>query len=320
MTAFGQTNWNGSDFGYYANEKPVFYGGSSIPPADGILPHQHTIGYIMYFYLSTGGISILSCSVFTAQYKHKAVLKRLSLSVSKGQKVHGFSLWWQVGVPILMLVGIECILVVIWAIITEVRQGNVVFDSHHYMYACQTPQKHQIISIVLIVYNSLLLCVAAAYAIATRGVEVVTGESAFTSVIVSTFSVMAVVVIPVLQSETNPIRILALQTTALWVASMISMGYVFIPAAYTVFSDIQRMQRSFAVLPTSKAASISAVGSEGNVTNSGSKATSGKNRGMIKSIIQTSILNSTILITNQAVRFQPLVMCPHKPKRTISVI
>ncbi|KAJ3009928.1 UNVERIFIED_CONTAM: hypothetical protein HDU68_002414 [Siphonaria sp. JEL0065] len=87
MTAFGQTNWDGSDFGYYANEFPVFYGGSTQPPPDGsftlteLVVTQGWIGKLLYFYLASGAIFIVVCHVFTIRYKRKGIVKRLSLQV-----------------------------------------------------------------------------------------------------------------------------------------------------------------------------------------------------------------------------------------------
>ncbi|KAJ3402256.1 hypothetical protein HDU80_005245 [Chytriomyces hyalinus] len=87
MTVFGQTDVNATTFDYYPNTFPVFYGGSSIPPADGphlVLPRKYLFsttnkgGKLMLFFIISGSAVTMSTLAFTFSFRHQKTIIRTS--------------------------------------------------------------------------------------------------------------------------------------------------------------------------------------------------------------------------------------------------
>ncbi|KAJ3242666.1 hypothetical protein HDU78_001335 [Chytriomyces hyalinus] len=87
MTVFGQTDVNATTFHYYPNTFPVFYGGSSIPPADGphlVLPRKYQFsptnkgGKLMLFFIISGSAVAMSTLAFTFSFRHQKTIIRTS--------------------------------------------------------------------------------------------------------------------------------------------------------------------------------------------------------------------------------------------------
>ncbi|KAJ3242659.1 hypothetical protein HDU78_001328 [Chytriomyces hyalinus] len=84
---FGETDFAGTNFSYYPNSKPVFYGGSSIPPKDG--PEIPTIyewsanlsnkeGVVLVVLFCTSMILTLLCLYLTMAFSKKRTIRRSS--------------------------------------------------------------------------------------------------------------------------------------------------------------------------------------------------------------------------------------------------
>ncbi|KAI9351520.1 periplasmic binding protein-like I [Obelidium mucronatum] len=86
ITVFGQTNTNGTDFYYYDSVKPVFFGGSSIPPPDGPIVIVHPLFSLQVYFgpillaMSAAGILLcLSFWAFLLKYRRHILVKSLGV-------------------------------------------------------------------------------------------------------------------------------------------------------------------------------------------------------------------------------------------------
>ncbi|KAJ3070668.1 hypothetical protein HDU98_006312 [Podochytrium sp. JEL0797] len=179
MTAFGQTNLNGTSFEYIS---PIFNGVS-------------TGSCIARVWFQVIGYSIVVGSmIMKMQLGYKLVLSN--------QKVgKGFNTWRFVLVPVAGIAIVEVILLCAWQIRTPHGTLAVqLLDTPQFMLVCDNGPEvfSNPITIVLMVYNYGLLVVSILYMILTRDIEHFTGETAFASLIVASFGVAGVMVVPVL--------------------------------------------------------------------------------------------------------------------------
>ncbi|KAI9351526.1 periplasmic binding protein-like I [Obelidium mucronatum] len=115
----------------------------------------------------------------------------------------------------------------------------------NFFVVCVHPPITSLQTLPLLIYNPLLLLFAIGYAIRTRDVESYTGETAFTSIIVSSFSVIAVVIVPVLAVSPAASPTMSLiQVCCIWGLVVVTLGSLYIPKGVELFIA-ERARRDF---------------------------------------------------------------------------
>ncbi|KAJ3075993.1 hypothetical protein HDU98_006157 [Podochytrium sp. JEL0797] len=171
-----------------------------------------------------------------------SVIPKMQMSyrlILSGQKVNkGFNTWTQILVPVIAITAGEVVLLSAWHIKTPHFVVSVTqINSSQFIITCSNGSASNAATVPLFVYNVTLLFVAIVYTLLTRDVESFTGESAFTSLIVSTFTVAGVVIVPLLLvggTDTTASMIL-LQVGTTWLLASATMGCIYIPKAFTIY-------------------------------------------------------------------------------------
>ncbi|KAJ3075992.1 hypothetical protein HDU98_006156 [Podochytrium sp. JEL0797] len=171
-----------------------------------------------------------------------SVIPKMQMSyrlILSGQKVNkGFNTWTQILIPVIAITAGEVVLLSSWHIktphvVVPVKQSSL----SQYIMTCSNGSTSNAATVPLFVYNVTLLVVAIVYTLLTRDVESFTGESAFTSLIVSTFTVAGVVVVPLLlvSGTDTTASMLLLQVGTTWLLASATMGCIYIPKAFTIY-------------------------------------------------------------------------------------
>ncbi|ORY32414.1 hypothetical protein BCR33DRAFT_534882 [Rhizoclosmatium globosum] len=182
------------------------------------------------------------CVIIAALISKMALTYTLILS---GKKVkRGFSGFHFLMKPFLSLFAVEIVLLILWSVMTShfVVTPTILYDE--FVTYCESSKTKGVISILLWVYNVLLLVVGIILVLITRDAENYTGETTYSATIVATFAVIGLVVIPVILSTSHPTSSfidLQILSTALLIC--ITLGSLMIPKIYIIINEERKIEQ-----------------------------------------------------------------------------